>query len=120
MTGKDILLTAFDELFEAAITRLDATVTADERQEARAQFGRRFAGVLDVVGTLDVPELPREALDTMKGAIGELSPAELAGMVASIPLAQQTQEMLRVVAVQQAQQKMLEQLAMQADTRWGN
>ncbi len=119
MTGKDVLLAAFDELFDAAITKLDADCSDAERTEARDQFSRRFAGILDVVQTLDVPELPREAMDGMKDAIGELTPAQLAGMVASIPLAQQTQDMLRSVAVRQAQQKMLESLAMQADTRWG-
>lgn len=119
MTGKDMLLAAFDELFDAAMTKLDASCTDAERSEARDQFRHRFSGVLEAVRTLDVPEMPREAMDQMKGAIGELSPAQLAGMVASIPLAQQTQEMLRAVAVRQAQQKMLESMAMQADTRWG-
>jgi hypothetical protein len=119
MTGKDVLLAAFDELFEAAVNKLDASCSDDERSEARDQFTSRFAGVLDVVQRLDVPEVPREAMDAMKSAIDELSPAQLAGMVASIPLAQQTQDMLRAVAVRQAQQKMLESLALQADTRWG-
>jgi hypothetical protein len=114
-----MLLAAFDELFDAAVTKLGAPCSDAERSDAREQFSRRFAGVLDVVQTLDVPEVPREAMDAMKEAIDELSPAQLAGMVASIPLAQQTQDMVRAVAVRQAQQKMLESLAMQADTRWG-
>lgn len=119
MTGKDMLLAAFDELFDAATSKLDASCSEAERTEARDQFSRRFAGVLDVVQTLDVPEMPRQAMDAMKDAIGELTPAQLAGMVASIPLAQQTQEMVKAVAMRQAQQKLLESLAMQADTRWG-
>jgi len=55
----------------------------------------------------------------MEGQIVRISPLELAGVVAAMPLAQQAQEMLRAVAFQHAQQKMLEHLALQADTRYG-
>ena len=55
----------------------------------------------------------------MEAAIEQLSPAELAGVIASIPLAQQTHEMLRAVAFRQAEQRLLEHMAGQADTRYG-
>ena len=55
----------------------------------------------------------------MKAAVDRLSMAELAGVVASIPLAQQTQEMLRAIAMRQAEQRLLEHLALQADDRYG-
>jgi hypothetical protein len=120
MTGRDVLLGAFDTLFDAALHRLGASVTSDERDDARAGFVERFAGVLDAVGELDVAELPAEALGSMKASIADLSAADLAGILASVPLAQPCHDMLRAVAVQQAEQRLLDQLAMQADTRWGN
>jgi hypothetical protein len=55
----------------------------------------------------------------MEDAIAQLSPAELAGVIASVPLAQQTQEMLRAIAFREAEQRLLEHLAQQADTRYG-
>jgi hypothetical protein len=55
----------------------------------------------------------------MESAIAQLSPAELAGVIASVPLAQQTQEMLRGIAFQQAEQRLLEHFALQADDRYG-
>jgi len=56
----------------------------------------------------------------MANGIEQLSAAELAGVIASVPLAQQTQQMLRAVAYRQAEQRLLEQLAAQADTRYGH
>jgi hypothetical protein len=119
MTGRDVLLGAFDTLFDAALQRLGASVTSEERDDARARFTERFSGVLDAVGALDVDGLPAEVLGTMKTSIQDLSAADLAGILASVPLAQPCHDMLRAVAVQQAQQRLLDQLAMQADTRWG-
>ena len=49
----------------------------------------------------------------------QLSPAQLAGVIASVPLAQQTQEMLRAIAFRQAEQRLLEHFALQADDRYG-
>ena len=63
--------------------------------------------------------MPPEVVDEMEKQVSRISPREIAGVVASLPLAQQAQEMLRAVAFQHAQQKMLEHLAMQADTRYG-
>src|SRR5213076_647844 len=54
-----------------------------------------------------------------EAAIAQLSPAELAGVIASVPLAQQTQEMLRAIAFRQAEQRLLEHFALQADDRSG-
>ena len=119
MTGRDAILSAFDELFDAAAAKLDVTVTAAERDEARARFADRFDKALELAGTVDTEELPRPVLDEMKAAIDGLSTAELAGVVASIPLAQQTQEMLRSIAMRQAEQRLLEHLALQADERYG-
>ena len=119
MTGRDALLQAFDRLFDAAARKLAVTCTPDERAEAKEQFAARFASALEVAKRVDVPELPADVLGAMEHAIETLSPAELAGAIASVPLAQQTGEMLRAIAFRQAEQKLLEHLASQADTRYG-
>jgi hypothetical protein len=119
MTGRDALLEAFDRLFLAAATKLDVKVTPEERAEAREQFAERFSAVLDLTNRFESPPLPAEVVDEMEAQVSRISPLEIAGVVASLPLAQQAQEMLRAVAFQHAQQKMLEHLANQADTRYG-
>ena len=119
MTGRDALLAAFDRLFMAAATKLNAEVSERDREEAKERFAERFAAVLDLTGRFESPPLPGEVVDEMEAQIQRISPVELAGLVASMPLAQQAQDMMRAVAFQHAQQKMLEHLAMQADTRYG-
>jgi len=119
MTGRDALLDAFERMFSAAAERLDVEVTPEVQSEAKERFAERFSGVLDLTGRFESPPLPAEVLDAMEARVKAISPAELAGVVASLPLAQQAQEMLRGVAIQHAQQKMLEHLALQADTRYG-
>lgn len=119
MTGRDALLDAFDRLFSVAATRLQVTVTPAEAAHAREQFTERFAAALDLTGRLETQGLPPEVLAEMAAQVTRLSPIELAGIVAAIPLAQQAQEMLRAAAVEHAQQKMLEHLARHADTRYG-
>jgi hypothetical protein len=119
MTGRDALLGAFDRLFDAAAKKLKVVCTAEERADAKEQFAQRFEAALDVAKTVEVDELPAGVLDAMEAAIAQLSPAELAGVIASVPLAQQTQEMLRAIAFRQAEQRLLEHFALQADTRYG-
>jgi hypothetical protein len=119
MTGREALLQAFDRLFDVAARKLNVVCSADERAEAKAQFVRRFDAALEIAQRVEVPELPGAVLDEMERAIDELSPAQLVGVIASVPLAQQTQEMLRSIAFRQAEQRLLEHLAMQADTRYG-
>jgi hypothetical protein len=94
-------------------------VSPEDRAEAKEQFATRFEGVLEMVARLESPPLPGAVLDEMETQIARISPTELAGVVAAIPIAQQAQEMLRAAAIQHAQQKMLEHLALQADTRYG-
>lgn len=119
MTGRDAILDAFDRLFATAATKLHVDVTPQEHADAKQQFAERFAAMLDLTGRFPSPPLPAEVLTEMETQITRLSSVELAGVLAAIPLAQQAQEMLRAVAFQQAQQKMLEHLALQADTRYG-
>jgi hypothetical protein len=119
MTGREALLQAFDRLFDVAAEKLNVVCTPEERAEAKEQFAQRFEGALQLAQKVEVPELPGGVLDAMAGAIQQLSPAELAGVIASVPLAQQTQEMLRSIAFRQAEQRLLEHFALQADTRYG-
>jgi hypothetical protein len=119
MSARDAILAAFDELFDAAAAKLGVSCTPEERAEARAHFAERFEKALQMAGTVDMTELPRPILEEMKAAVDRLSMAELAGVVASIPLARQTQEMLRTIAMRQAEQRLLEHLALRADDRYG-
>ena len=119
MTGREALLQAFDRLFDAAAEKLKVTCTPEERADAKESFVRRFGQALEKASLIEMPELPDAVVREMESAIGGLSPAEIVGVIASVPLAQQTQEMLRVLAFRQAEQRLLEHLAMQADTRFG-
>jgi hypothetical protein len=119
MTGRDAVLHAFDRLFDAAARKLNVACTPEERAEAKEQFAARFASALEAAQKLEVEELPSGVVDAMEEAIQGLSPAELAGVIASVPLAQQTSEMLRAIAFRQAEQRLLEHLVKQADTRYG-
>jgi len=119
MSARDAILAAFDELYDSAAAKLNVPSTPEERAEARARFAEHFDQALEMAGSVEMRELPRPVVDQMKQGIEKLSMAELAGVVASIPLAQQTQEMLRAIAMRQAEQKLLEHLALQADTRYG-
>ena len=119
MTGREALLQAFDRLFDAAARKLNLRCTLEERAEAKEQFASRFGAALEIAKAVEIPTLPAEAIEAMENAIAELSPAEIAGVIASVPLAQQTQEMLRSIAFRQAEQRLLEHVARQADTRYG-
>ncbi len=119
MTGKDALLSAFDRLFEKAAAKLNLQCTTEEREEAKRQFAARFAAALDIVGQINVPEIPAEVMDAMEQAIDHLSPAQVVGYLASIPLAQQAQDMLRAIAYRAAEQRLLEHIVSQTDDRYG-
>jgi len=113
------LLEAFDELFDVAAGKIQATVTPAERAEAREHFAQRFAQVLEHTRAVELPGVPADVMSAMKAQVNGLSGAELAGLIAAVPLAQQTQEMLRTLAYRDAERKLVEHLAAQADTRYG-
>ena len=119
MTGREALLQGFDRLFDAAARKLNIVCTPEERAEAKEQFANRFDAALKLAEKVEVSEVPNAVLEAMETAIAQLSPAELAGVIASVPLAQQTQEMLRAIAFRQAEQRLLEHFALQADDRYG-
>lgn len=110
---------AFDRLFDRAASKLKVECTDEERDEAKRQFGLRFAALLEALGQIQVERLPDEVIGGMEAAIDRVTPTEVAGMLAAIPIAHQAQEMMRVIAHQAAEQRLLEHLIEQADDRYG-
>jgi hypothetical protein len=119
LTGREVVLATFDRLFEKAAAKLSVRCTDEERAEAKQQFEQRFRATLDLVRQVEFPELPEEAIQGMETALDQLSPAEIIGLLASVPLAQQTHEMLRAIAFRAAEQRLLEHVVAQVDTRYG-
>lgn len=119
MTGREALLATFDRLFEKAAQKLQVECSDAERIQAKQQFERRFQAALDVAQTVDVPEIPEEVVRGMEKAVEGLTPAQIVGMLASVPLAQQTHEMLRAIAFRAAEQRLLEHVVSQTDERYG-
>ena len=119
MTGKEAVLQAFDRLFDKAAAKLRVECSEEEKAEAKRAFAERFSAALEVAGELQMNEIPEEVVRQMEEAIDHLSPAQVVGYLASIPLAHQTQEMLRSIAYRAAEQRLLEHLISQADDRYG-
>jgi hypothetical protein len=120
MTGQEALLNAFERLFETAARKLNVVCTPEERAGAKEAFAQRFETALEWAERVEAPELPDDVLGEMEAAIDGLSPADLAGLIASVPLARQTQEMLRTIEYREAEQRLVEHLVEQADTRYGH
>jgi len=119
MTGKDAMLIAFDRLFERAAAKLRIACTEEEKRAAKEHFVERFAVALDVAGQIALPRIPEEIVHTMEEVIDDLSPAQVVGYLAAVPLAHQTREMVRTVAYRAAEQRLLEHFISQADDRYG-
>jgi hypothetical protein len=96
-TGRQAILAAFDQLFDAAAGRLQITCTPEERAGVRAQFAERMAGALEAADASPTPvAVPEAVLAEMRAAISG-SPAEIAALVASIR-SRSAPRMLRAVA----------------------
>jgi len=119
MTGKEAVLLAFDRLFDKAAAKLRLECSDGEKEEAKRHFEERFSAALDIAGQILVPEIPDDVMRSMEEAIEHLSPAQVVGYLAAIPLAHQTQEMLRTIAYRAAEQRLLEHLISQADDKYG-
>jgi len=119
MTGKEVMLQAFDRLFDKAARKLGVECNAEEKEEAKRRFEERFSALLDALKQLDLKDVPEEALVGMEDAIEKLSPADLVGLLASVPLASQAQEMMRQLAYRTAEQRLLEHYISTADDRYG-
>lgn len=119
MTGRDAMLIAFDRLFDRAAAKLHVEYDEFERLAARRQFEERFSIALDSATGIELEALPEEILQSMEGSIDQISPAQLAGHLAAIPLAHQAVRVLQLVAFRNAEQHLMRQLIEQADDRWG-
>lgn len=119
VTGKEAVLRAFDRLFDKAASKLRVDCSADEKQEAKRHFAERFSSGLDVAGQIPMAGIPEDVMRAMEEAIERISPAQLVGYLASIPLAHQAQEMVRTVAYRAAEQRLLDHLINQTDDQYG-
>jgi hypothetical protein len=119
LSGREALLAAFDRLFERAARKLNLQCTPEEREQATRSFLERYEQALSVVDQAKMPEIPEAALERMEASIEEISPAHVAAMIATVPLAVHVQEVMRQIAVRAAEQRLLEHLATQADESYG-
>ena len=119
MTGKDAVLDAFDHLFDKAASKLDVACSPEEKNDARRDFAERMSAALELMSQIDMPGIPAEVLRQMEDAIDRLSPAQLCGYLAALPLAHQAQEVMRHLTYRAAEQRLLEHYAGQADDRYG-
>jgi hypothetical protein len=71
--------------------------------------------ILEAAEAAQKLELPASVVGDMRQAIERLSPSDIAGLVASIPLAQRTHELLQAVAFDRARQRLLLHLTEQAE-----
>jgi hypothetical protein len=119
LSGREALLAAFDRLFDRAARKLNLQSTPEEREEAKRSFIERYEQALSLVDQAKLPEIPESALERMEASIEELSPAHIAALIATVPLAVHVQDAMRQIAVRAAEQRLLEHLATQADTTYG-
>jgi hypothetical protein len=117
--GREAVIAAFDRLFDRALARLNVSCSAEEKEEARRTFLERYEQALQFVDQTDLPPIPEPAMARMEQAIDQLSPAVIAGHLATAPLAMHVQEHMRALALRAAEQRLLEQLASRADDSYG-
>lgn len=118
-TGRETWLTAFDCLFEKTVRKLRLECSEAERSEAKRYFADRFREALEILATEGLYRVPTAAMEQMETAIEDLRPAQVAGYLAAGPLALQLQEALRSLALQNAQQRVIEHYISQADDTYG-
>jgi hypothetical protein len=119
ITGRDALLQAFDRLFDKAAKKLAVECSESEKAEAKQRFEERFSMLLEALKKLDLPELPDAAVAGMEEAIDKLSPADVVGLLATVPLVPQAQEMMRLLAYRAAEQRLLEHYVSTASDEYG-
>ncbi len=115
----EVVLRAFDRLFDRAAAKLRVEVSEEEKRAARKDFAERAAQAIDLFAQMGVLEIPEEVMQHMEASLDKLSPAQLIGYLAALPLVHQAQEVMRQLAYQAAQQKLLERVIEQADDTYG-
>ena len=118
-TGREVILTAFDRLFDRAADKLHLDCTDEERSEAKRSFTERYDDALQLLDQAEFPAIPEPSLVRMETAIDELSPASIAAHLATGPLALHVQQFMRSLAVRAAEERLLEHLADRADDSYG-
>jgi conjugal transfer/entry exclusion protein len=119
MTGREALLKAFDRLFDRAAKKLAVECSEEEKEDAKRSFEERFSKMLEALAQLDLRELPEEVVQGMEESIDKLSSPDLVALLASVPLAAQAQQLLRQLAYQAAEQRLLEHYISTADDKYG-
>lgn len=117
--GRDVLLTAFDRLFDRAADKLQLECSAEERAEAKRFFSERYDDALQVLDRAGFPPIAEPVMERMEQAIDDLSPAYVAAHLATGPLALHVQEFMRALAVREAEKRLLEHFASRADETYG-
>ena len=116
---RQVLLNAFERLFARAADKLRVDYTPEDLAQVRDGFADRVTRVLDLVDDAPVEVLPEGTLEALEDAINQVSPVEVAGQLASLPLLQHVQVVLHQIAHQATQQRLLEHALEQADTTYG-
>ena len=119
ITGRDALLQAFDRLFDKAAKKLAVECSEAEKSDAKQRFEERFSMLLEALKNLELPELPDAAVAGMEEAIDKLSPADVVGLLATVPLVPHAQEMMRLLAYRAAEQRILEHYVATANDKYG-
>ncbi len=119
LTGKDVALRAFDSLFQKAAAKLHVECSEEDQREAKRDFAERSAAMLELLNGINVPSFPDEVMHSMEQSMDRLSPSQLVGYLAALPLAVQAQEILRQMSHQAAEQSVMNSLIAQADDTFG-
>jgi hypothetical protein len=118
-TGKKAVLDAFDRLFDRALLKLKSECSPEEKAEVKRNFVERYGEALQLLDKAEFPAFSDGSLAEMEAAIEAVSPAHVAGYLAVGPLAVRVQEFMQRIAMKAAEQRLLEQLAAQADETYG-
>lgn len=118
-TGREVILSAFDRLFDRAADKLRLECSPEERAEAKRSFTERYDEALQMLDRVDFPAIEEAHLSRMEAAVDELPPAYVAAHLATGPLALYVQEFMRSLAVRAAQERLLDHLADRADDTYG-
>lgn len=116
---RDLMLDAFERLFARTAHKLSVEYSSEELSRSREDFAERMSRVLDLLEQAPFEVLPAGGVEILEEAIDRLSPAEVVGQLAAVPLIQHAQMVLQRLAHQTAQQKLIEHALEQADTTYG-
>lgn len=119
VTSRQALLSAFDRLFDRAASKLDLECSEQDRDEARQSFIDRYDHTMQSLEQIELPAIADSTIERMEEAIDELSPAQVAGYIATGPLVVHVQKVIHSVAARAAEQRLIEQLVANAEDAYG-